>query len=119
MSKHTEGPWTATLQPAGFIEIKSESGDVIADVCVKNVKANAQLLTAAPALLEALERITNEAVMDGLEDKAGWDCWIINARTAIEEARGGLDIDQDEPALFDQTSLGQSIADEVSDGAEI
>lgn len=43
---------------------------------------------AAPSLLEALERITNEAVMDGLEDKPGWDCWIINARTAIEEARG-------------------------------
>lgn len=89
MSKYTQGPWIATLKPAGFVEIKSKSGDVITDVCVKNVINNSRLIAAAPDLLEALERLTRELEVDNFFDRAGYDCWIIMAREAIVKARGG------------------------------
>lgn len=94
MSKHTEGLWNVWQMNRLTVVANHGKGAMLIAECESTFisdeeqVANAKLIAAAPALLEALERITNEAVMDGLEDKPGWEQWIINARTAIEEARG-------------------------------
>lgn len=96
--ERTEAPWSfAKIQPNypddrhGYrvfsVDGLGEHYNQLIAAPVFN-EANARLLSAAPALLEALERITNEAVMDGLSDKPGWESFIIDAKTAIEEARG-------------------------------
>lgn len=101
MSKYTQGPYKTEYnsEEGRFYVVHDDTACTDTAVCrieLYNVsspherKATADLLSAAPALLEALERITNEAVLDGLSDKAGWDCWIINAKTAIEEAGGEI-----------------------------
>lgn len=49
---------------------------------------DARLIAAAPDPLEALRRLMQEAVLDGMEARAGWDCWINCAREAIAKAEG-------------------------------
>lgn len=51
-------------------------------------RANANLIASAPELYEALYRLSNECIIDGLEQRAGFDCWIHLARAALARARG-------------------------------
>jgi len=54
-TKHSPGPWTVDRNM-----IETESGEIIAQVSYKQdgyVKANARLMAAAPAMLEALKSI--------------------------------------------------------------
>ena len=39
-------------------------------------------------LVEALTRLVREAELDGLREKAGWDCWLLEADKALAKARG-------------------------------
>ncbi len=39
-------------------------------------------------LVEALTRLVREAELDGLREKAGWDCWLHEADKALAKARG-------------------------------
>lgn len=98
MSKYTEGPWSfAKIQPNcpddrhGYrvfsVDSLGEDYNQLIAAPIFN-EDDARLFASAPALLQALERITNEAVRDDLSDKPGWESFIIDAKTAIEEARG-------------------------------
>jgi DNA repair exonuclease SbcCD ATPase subunit len=105
-TKHTPGPWNA---------VELEDGNIVTgntrhcgNVCELDLgtesEANARLIAAAPELLEALERMHEEArgvVVDGgccpfcgilrHEDhqQHAEDCALSTARAAIEKARGG------------------------------
>ena len=60
--QHTPGPWSVNFKK--FSEVRAENGAVIAD-CKKltglvNLQANARLVAAAPDLLAALDRLTQQ-----------------------------------------------------------
>ena len=103
MNKHTPGPWS--IRPiGGYPIIQSETGTLVAKTdCSLNSsnfvmdidvsRANADLITSAPELLEALEALLESAKSSnaslnwatGLNDEpASFD----QARTAIRKARG-------------------------------
>lgn len=50
--------------------------------------ADAHLIAAAPDLYEALYRLTRDCEIAGLQEQAGFDCWIIMANAALAKARG-------------------------------
>ncbi|MDR6432008.1 hypothetical protein [Brucella pseudogrignonensis] len=50
--------------------------------------ANAHLIAAAPELYEALYRLVRDCEIAGLQEQAGFDCWIIMANKALAKARG-------------------------------
>lgn len=85
MSKHTPGPWVASLT-LGYGEA-GEHGIPIArekdDLLVAHVygAANARLIAAAPDLLEALELVVD------ITERAGLGA-VLNARAAIAKAKG-------------------------------
>lgn len=105
MNNHTAGPWesqTVTIAGDSLHDIKTGFGIYAGDDCIcdlmngegwtdKEVEANAQLISAAPDLLEALQNALN--VLAGL---ATGDLETINrdsnaikqARAAIAKARG-------------------------------
>lgn len=66
MRKHTPGPWSF---PSGTDELHDSDGDVLAKVsfshCGLNERENANLISAAPELLEALESASNQLTSDG------------------------------------------------------
>lgn len=93
----TPGPWTVDTPigedhpwiNADCNHTLDENGDEhylsVSGLCGM---ANAHLISAAPDLYEALERLVLECVIDGKEDEAGYDCWIYHARNALAKARG-------------------------------
>ena len=96
MSKHTPGPWTATmiygrycafeLQPAStrardlaFGKDRSGAG------CVEELKANGRLVEAAPELLEALRLAVTALRAHGVGELDGA---LLQCRAAIAKATG-------------------------------
>lgn len=86
MSKHTPGPWTATLIFAGYApngyRIEGD-GELIARTCTKDEgydEANANLISAAPELLALAEKIAH--------GEFNPVSWVQEARAAIAKARG-------------------------------
>ena len=70
MSKHTPGPWLLENRGYKFIVSKPGDGYITRDVCRMDgstmaafeQEANAQLIAAAPDLLEALKTVTSHLV---------------------------------------------------------
>jgi len=103
--KHTPGPWEVgphhkTIRPEGFDRIgKANGGFVICELFGIDAVDNANLIAAAPELLEALERMVG--VCAGyLENQLPSDADLYNpdyvsplgqARDAINRAKGGRD----------------------------
>lgn len=50
--------------------------------------ANAHLIAAAPELYESLYRLVRDCEIAGLQEQAGFDCWINMANKALAKARG-------------------------------
>jgi len=46
-----------------------------------------QIEALAAELVEGLRRLAQEAELDGLAAKAGWDCWVANAQSLIARTR--------------------------------
>lgn len=86
-AKHTAGKWFVGEQNGSGIEIKSESGDIVARAAVYGPQsdtphataANARLISAAPELLAALERLVHWHDQISAADLA-------QARAAIKKA---------------------------------
>ena len=94
MSKHTDGPWKIKyLPPMGFVppshEIQyGEDGECVAErVCSED---DANLIAAAPELLEALEGVEKYLVERGIERKGtvGRTIVLPAIKKAIAKARG-------------------------------
>ena len=73
--------------------VDADSGTASTDrgccpTAVAENEANARLIAAAPDLHEALYRLTREADLDGLRQKAGWDAWLSMADAALAKAEG-------------------------------
>ena len=88
MSAHTPGPWQTTQNPVD-ITVHSDRRLVAGVRLGKGPRgaedeANARLIAAAPALLEALEELYEEAYR-GFDPLAGL---LVDARAAIAAARG-------------------------------
>lgn len=105
MSKHTPGPWFAGYRRAGSIlSVKDSDGSVIAEICqwktstdwsVKDEPPmNANLIAAAPDLLEALAGLfeIGDVFGSAIEHKdphcQSFDSWAETAKAAIAKARG-------------------------------
>ncbi len=85
---HTKGPWTVSEQDGMLVGrslIISSPHFVIAELFPGCLKANARLIAAAPALLEALEALV-VLVTDSTERPDDSD--LAPARAAIASARG-------------------------------
>lgn len=50
--------------------------------------ANANLVSAAPELYEALYRLFTDCEIAGLQEQAGFDCWISMSNAALAKDRG-------------------------------
>jgi len=106
--KHTKGPWLvrphwndeARFEVFPDREVEFGSPAEIADVCahsaddfdkeVAEAKANANLIAAAPDLLEALGDFASmKCETAGVEDLEGGCCRTCRARAAIAKATGG------------------------------
>lgn len=91
MSKHTQGPWFVTGSmtkyveariPGGLIQEVASVGPTAADNGYgEQQEANANLIAAAPDLLEALEALLLDAPATGLKS-------VYQARAAIARAKG-------------------------------
>lgn len=94
----TPGPW---LIRQGFIEdeievypsAKAPHGLQKAEIATvkdyhDDYEANAHLIAAAPELYEALCRLVRDCEIAGLQEQAGFDCWINMANKALAKARG-------------------------------
>jgi hypothetical protein len=106
MSAHTPGPWKVSdlSKSAGRYllvyqdaEVNEESGPIARVFPAKGRDANARLIAAAPALLEALEKLTAElssvqleAVREGCgnTNAACLTLRVDEARAAIRAAKG-------------------------------
>lgn len=95
MSEYTEGPWIAAAKPSSIVgwPICSESGRVICNVASGGADAN--LIAAAPDLLEALEAamdFINKHPADPDISDEQTQAWIrlreIDPSAAIAKARG-------------------------------
>lgn len=80
MNKHTPGPWKID-NGGGTTYIEDATDISICRVSANNQIANAQLIAAAPDLLEALEKAVNRQGFTNDE--------LIDARKAIAKANGG------------------------------
>lgn len=96
MNKYTSGPWEVRESPSSGIKFVYQVGDKrpISGVSptergrdIEECAANANLISAAPELLEALE------AFNAIDDFSGWHeaYWpaIAKARAAIDKAKGG------------------------------
>jgi len=106
MSKHTPGPWFVNDNPLKMSEycILAESRGTAfgASVAIANqregrnplspeeAKANAQIMSAAPELLEALKIVTNDlaCLVENAGKQAALDPRIKKARAAMAKAEG-------------------------------
>jgi hypothetical protein len=91
-SPHTPGPWVTMREDSGVYFVQAKQGPV--RVCVAHAfgAADAQLIAAAPALVEALERLLDEwkerlAKFDRSQD-FDIPTRILEARAALRLARG-------------------------------
>lgn len=89
MSKHTPGPWVITSDPNHELYTFISQKDVdkviaritTADSPSGSNRANAQLIAAAPDMLEALKQMVQEMEL------SEWDCpAMIRAKAAIAKA---------------------------------
>lgn len=94
-AKFTKGPWewvksnndnwsSYDLSP-GILTKDTADGTPFGD---EIDKANAHLIAAAPELYEALYRLVRDCEIAGLQEQAGFDCWISMANAALAKARG-------------------------------
>ncbi|MFD1199553.1 hypothetical protein ACFQ3K_14700 [Brucella gallinifaecis] len=56
-------------------------------ICTSNYE-HSHLIAAAPELYEALYRLVRDCEIAGLQEQAGFDCWINMANKALAKARG-------------------------------
>lgn len=99
VSKHTPGPWlfndnseywtthpfSVTVRKRGVHAVAVANIPARATIELSEAKANAQLIAAAPDLLDAL--VTMPQGMSS-SDQDWWD-WVDKARSAIDKATGG------------------------------
>ncbi len=105
MGKHTPGPWTVSKHgtPAYALQFGVYASDDTNDFAIvryDNAEANANLISAAPELLEALEWVlriaednlksyTEMRELDGYnDDNSEEESGLVCARAAIRKARG-------------------------------
>jgi len=98
MSKHTPGPWTVGgpnrvgEEALGIIEGKDKYvvADVWADVEELDARANANLIAAAPELLEKLSEAVELLEVDDDANTVGTDAWVWlkQARELLAKADG-------------------------------
>ena len=89
-SKHTPGPWrVGVTSDAGEVDVIAEGGWFVAVACDSagdgDTEANANLIAAAPDMLEALEKLVSR-----IDETRGptADTALAAARAAIKKARG-------------------------------
>jgi hypothetical protein len=84
---HTPGPWfTEALSTIGHCAIVDADGFTIANPSPMGM-ANARLIAAAPAMLEALSEMLGAAEMDCMDDKSNvWRSLMLHASSAIAAA---------------------------------
>lgn len=102
MSQHTSGPWRRTNltihtaptadRPALVIARVLEAGiETEAANSVEQATANANLIAAAPALLEALEAVmAKNTRVQGPEQFADPADWIVITEAAFDKARAAI-----------------------------
>ena len=85
LAKHSPGPWSLHGSKAHpwLVEAPSNVPGMPAPICVVGYKPNAQLIAAAPELLQALKTLVDQAERHGRES-----VWYDEARTAIAKATG-------------------------------
>lgn len=100
MAKHTKGPWIAIHgHDKNYVEPLNETsrGDYVAycsgqgDIGIEEAAANADLIAAAPDLLEALDamqRVWRVVYVEGLGRQIMVGDAIEKARAAMSKARG-------------------------------
>lgn len=78
MSEFTKGPWVKTVNANGCVfvthtDMRRNGGRIIASISGKDEIANANLITSAPDMLEALEALTSmvERQLDFNDDGDG------------------------------------------------
>ena len=94
MNKHTPGPWGRNIKPARNYPMIYAGRDtdiaqlVTRDIADDEAEANADLIAAAPELLEALREMVEiaELTIGWLPTPPGADGPIIQARAAIAKA---------------------------------
>lgn len=106
-TKHTPGPWLASISADGFAEILHKTGEKIngeevsGTICTltcnlgdlrggcnfPTIEANAHLIAAAPELYEALESVIRSYIHHCPDANNGSKA-IANARTTLAKARG-------------------------------
>lgn len=91
-AKFTKGPWhyeviSDTVEAGQHTTVCNMDIGCNQDENEENI-ANAHLIAAAPDLYEALYRLTRDCEIAGLQEQAGFDCWISMANTALAKARG-------------------------------
>ena len=86
MSKHTPGPWNTSAYYGGWDCIRDGSGQIIAKLGA-NFPANADLIAAAPDLLDALHGLLSITVDGSLTAPEQRD-EVRAARDAIAKAMG-------------------------------
>lgn len=95
MSKHTQGPWQ-TFEPSTskLLTVEDMKGNHICSVGHRYneiVEANANLIAAAPELLEAAKR--SQCNCSPLDRDSGHQvgCWMPALANAITKAKGGAE----------------------------
>lgn len=99
-TKHTPGPWRIHKYSTDLIKdaeriVGADGSSVVMDVygkTLENADANAQLIAAAPDLLEVAERLMNldSFISMHVSFREPWENIIKVARAAIAKARGRL-----------------------------
>ena len=100
MSKHTKGPWTMRESNFAFhiygVFKKSKNAFITASywsnpdygASREEAKANAQLIAAAPYLLEALKKFISAGYGNSIDGITHAEAWVL-AKAAIAKAEGG------------------------------
>lgn len=92
-TKFTTGPWKVgdkhrdcqIFHGSDSVAFAREEFGRISSI---EAKANAHLIAASPELYEALYRLVRDCEIAGLQEQAGFDCWINMANAALAKARG-------------------------------
>jgi hypothetical protein len=67
-SSYTPGPWHLGVRSGNTFQIR-HADEVLAFTCGENCEANARLIAAAPALIEALEDVLEALWVDDLDEE--------------------------------------------------
>lgn len=93
--KHTPGPWKYTVRNVNEMMTTFHGvavGDTYIEVATRNEQEDAQLISAAPDLLEACLRTRNQFYAAGYEPKSGsmnpTECLLAQLIAAISKATG-------------------------------